>query len=94
MKDLLLLLFSLTGGFAVSGIVSNLYCLLVPKKRRKPLLHCGVMILAGPNVMFENATTSFREKKCSRLAYGFAVCIIGYWAFALGLLAIAIGMKL
>jgi hypothetical protein len=92
MKDLLLLLFATLGGFALSGIAANLYRLLVRKEKRKPLLHYGVMVLAGPNVMFGNATSSFRNKKCSRLAYGLAVCVTGYWAFALGLFVIAVAM--
>jgi hypothetical protein len=92
MKELVLLLFSIFGGFALSGITANLYRLLVQKKHRKPPLHYAVMVLAGPSVMFENATKSFREKKCSRLAYGFSVAITGYWAFALGLLTIQLGL--
>ncbi len=92
MKDLILLLFSTVGGFALSGIAANLYRLLVQKRHRKPPLHYAVMVLAGPSVMFENATSSFRAKKCSRLTYGFSVAITGYWAFALGLLIIQLGM--
>jgi hypothetical protein len=94
MKDFLLLLFSIAGGFALSGIAANLYRVLVPKKRRKALLHYSVMVLAGPNVVLGNATASYRRKGCSPLTYGLAVCLTGYWAFALGLFVIAVGMNL
>jgi len=92
MKDVMLLLFATTAGFAVSGIVANLYRILTTKEQRKRASYYIVMVLAGPSVLFENATKSFRAKKCSRLTYGFAVAITGYWAFALGLLVIQLGI--
>ena len=52
------------------------------------------MALAGPSVLFDNATRSFRSKDCSHTAYGFAVAIAGYWAFALGLAVIDVGLML
>ena len=92
MKDLMILLFATTGGLALSGIAANLYRLLVRKKDRKAVAHYVVMILAGPSVLLENSTKSFRAKKCSRLAYGVAVAVTGYWAFTLGILAIQLGL--
>jgi hypothetical protein len=94
MKDFLLLMFSVTGGLCLSGIAANLYRIAVGKAERKPLLYYSVMVVAGPSTLFENATANYRAKKCSRWAYGLAVCLVGYWAFALGLLTIAIGMHL
>ena len=99
MKDFMLLLFSVTGGLTVSGIVANLYRLLMkqpgPAAQKRPsILYCAVMVLAGPSVLIENATKSVRAKKCSRLAYFFAIALSSYWAFVIGLLTIQIGISI
>ncbi|HVV26676.1 MAG TPA: hypothetical protein VHC40_01800 [Rhizomicrobium sp.] len=96
MRNLELLLFAVAGGLAVSGIVANLYRLLAGKPKSLPanIVYYAVMVLAGPSVLFENSTRSFRKKACSGIAYFVAVAIAGYWAFALGLLAIQIDMAL
>jgi len=52
------------------------------------------MVVAGPNVLFENATLSFRTKACSSFAFWLAAAISAYWSFALGLLIIQIGMAI
>jgi hypothetical protein len=91
LRDFTILMFAVAGGLTLSGIVANLYRLL----GRKPdggaltLFYYLVMVVAGPSVLFENATRSFRAKDCSRLAYGFAVTLAAYWAFALGLLLLS-----
>jgi hypothetical protein len=86
MRAFLLLLFAATGGLVLSGIVANLYRLLARKPRGRPerLLYLGIMVLAGPSVLLDNATRSFRRKDCSRLAYGFALSLCAYWSLALG----------
>jgi hypothetical protein len=90
------LLFAVAGGLTFSGIVANLYRLVArkPQRRAEKLIFYAVMALAGPSVLFDNATRSFRSKDCSRTAYGFAVAIAGYWAFALGLAVIDVGLML
>jgi hypothetical protein len=90
------LLFAVAGGLTLSGIVANLYRLVArkPQRRAETLIFYAVMALAGPSVLFDNATRSFRSKDCSRTAYGFAVAIAGYWAFALGLAVIDVGLML
>ncbi len=96
MKNLLLLLFATTGGLVLSGIVANIYRILA-KKPDGPTgiaAYYAVMVLAGPSVLFENATKSFRTKACSGMAYGFAVAVASYWAFMLGLLIIDISLAL
>jgi hypothetical protein len=87
MRSLVLMLFAVTGGLTLSGIVANAYRLLArqPKSRVATCAHCAVMVVAGPSVLFENATRSFRKKDCSTAAYGFAVAIAAYWSFMLGL---------
>jgi hypothetical protein len=86
MRNILLLLFSLAGGLTLSGIVANIYRLLAgqPVSRAATWTYYGVMVLAGPSVLVDNSTRSFRKKECSRLAYGFALGLAAYWSFMLG----------
>ena len=92
MHDLMVFLFALAGGLTLSGIIANTYRMLAgkPKSISATAVYYGVMVFAGPNVLFENATKSFRKKDCSFLAYGFAIVIASYWAFALGLLVLSV----
>ena len=91
-RYLLLLLFAIAAGLTASGIVANLYRIVArkPQTRAEHFFYYAVMVIAGPSVLFENATKSFRTKDCSRLAYGLAVAITGYWCFALGLLVLSV----
>ena len=86
MHTLILLLFAVASGLALSGIVANLYRLLARKPKGKPerIFYMGVMVVAGPSVLIDNATRSFRRKDCSGMAYGFAVTVTAYWSWALG----------
>jgi len=96
MRQFLLVLFAFAGGLALSGIVANLYRILArrPRSRTAKTVYYTVMVLAGPSVLFENATRSFRKKDCSAPAYGFAVALAGYWAFVIGLMVVDIGLAL
>jgi hypothetical protein len=87
MHALILALFLLAGGLTLSGIVANAYRLVADKPQGMiaTCAYYSVMLLAGPSVLFENSTRSFRKKECSRIAYSFAVSIAAYWAFILGL---------
>lgn len=96
MHTLLLLLFATTGGLVLSGIVANLYR-IVARKPEGPaarLCYLGVMTMAGPSVLIDNATRSYRRKDCSNAAYVFAVGLTVYWAFVLGWLLIALDQHL
>lgn len=86
MRNIMLLLFALSGGLTLSGIVANLYRMLSkkPSGRAATCAHYAVMVLAGPSILFENSTRSFRKKECGRAAYGFALGLALYWAFMLG----------
>lgn len=86
-RDLTVMLFALTGGLTLSGIIANMYRLFAgkPRSRGATLLYYAVMVFAGASVLLENATRSYRKKDCSAPAYGFAVAIVGYWCFILGL---------
>ena len=86
-RDLTVMLFALTGGLTLSGIIANTYRLIAgkPQSRGATILYYAVMVFAGASVLLENATRSYRKKDCSVSAYGFAVAIVGYWCFILGL---------
>jgi hypothetical protein len=86
-----MLLFSMAAGLTLSGIAANLYRLLArkPENIAERVVYFSVMMLAGPSVLFHNATKSFRGKDCSAVAYVFAVSLTGYWSFALGVLIIS-----
>ena len=86
MHTVTLLIFAMACGLALSGIVANLYWLLArkPKGTGERLFYMGVMTLAGPSVLIDNATRSFRRKDCSGAAYAFAVTLTAYWSWALG----------
>ena len=90
------LLFALAGGLTLSGIAANLYRILARKPASRPetMVYYAVMAVAGPSVLFNNATKSFRSRACSTTAYVFAVAVTGYWSFALGLAIMAAFEKL
>jgi hypothetical protein len=94
-RQSLMLLFSLAAGLTISGIAANLYRLLArkPESRPEKLVYLAVMTLAGPSVLFNNATRSFRGKACSAAAYLFAVPLTGYWSFALGAIILSFFTK-
>jgi len=95
-RDILVVLFATLAGFTASGIIANLYRLLAnkPETTSGRVGYFAVMIVAGPNVLFENAATSFRAKACSGFAFWLAAAISAYWSFGLGLFIIQIGMAL
>ena len=87
MRHFTVMLFALAGGLTLSSIVANVYRLVArkPRTRAATWIFYGVMLLAGPSVLLENSTRSFRRKECSRSAYAFAMGLAGYWSFVLGL---------
>jgi hypothetical protein len=95
MQALMTLLFATTGGLVLSGIVANLYRLLArqPKGAPQRVFYLGVMLLAGPSVLIDNATRSYRNKDCSNAAYALAMALTFYWSLALGLLAITLAWR-
>jgi hypothetical protein len=95
-REIMVLLFAVTAGLTLSGITANTYRILArkPQSRGETALYYGVMVLAGASVLLENATRTYRKKDCSAPAYGFAVAIVGYWSFVLGIgvLTLALGV--
>ena len=95
-RDIWVVAFATLAGFTASGILANLYRLLAkkPETTAGQLGYVAVMVVAGPNVLFENAATSFRAKDCSRFAFWLAATVSAYWSFGLGLFIIQVGMAL
>ncbi|HEX2590085.1 MAG TPA: hypothetical protein VHL34_01235 [Rhizomicrobium sp.] len=87
LRDLLVVMFAVTAGFTASGLVANTYRLLArkPETNAEKTAYIAVMVLAGPNVLFENAATSVRAKSCSRVAFFLAAAVTSYWSFVIGL---------
>jgi hypothetical protein len=96
LHSVIVMLFAIVVGFTASGIVANLYRLLVkePKTKAGKTAHLAVMVVAGPNVLFENAAQSFRSKKCSMIAFWLAAAVSGYWSFIIGLFVLNVGVVL
>lgn len=92
MHGLTIILFAIAFGFTASGITSSTYKLVAkkPESLAARIVYAGVMVVAGPNVLFENAANSFKAKKCSSIAFWLAAAIAGYWSFVLGLLLLNI----
>lgn len=86
MQGLSLVLFTTAAGLTLSGIVANLYRLIAAKSKNggEGWIYYPVMVLAGPSVLFDNATRSFRKKECGRMAWAFALSLATYWATVLG----------
>lgn len=96
MRQAVELLFAVAGGLTLSGIAANFYRILArkPTSRAETMVYFAVMTVAGPSVLFNNATRSFRGNACSTAAYVFAITVAGYWSFALGLVILSFYMKL
>jgi len=93
-RDLMVVAFATLGGFAASGILANLYRLVArkPETLAGRVSYIAVMVVAGPNVLFENAANSFKAKDCSRFAFWLAASISAYWSFALGMILIQLAL--
>jgi hypothetical protein len=87
MNGLVVILFAIAVGFTASGITASIYKLVArkPSSLAEQIVYAGVMVLAGPNVLFGNAATWFKAKKCSGIAFWLAAAVAGYWSFAIGL---------
>lgn len=96
LHDALVALFAMTAGFTASGIVANLYRLLVKKAEgfAARIGYVAVMVVAGPSVLFENAARSWRTKACSGVAFWLAAAVCGYWSLALGLFVLELALSI
>jgi hypothetical protein len=96
-RDMMVVLFATTAGFTVSGILANLYRLIVggkPQSLNGRTIYLAIMVLAGPSVLLENAASSLKTKACSRVAFWLAAAIAAYWSFAIGLFVLNVSLAL
>jgi len=96
LRDITILLFALAAGLTLSGIIANIYRVFARKPRchGETILYYGVMVFAGASVLLENATRTYRKKDCSAPAYGFAIAIVGYWCFIMGLGILSVALAI
>lgn len=96
LTEMVALFFSVSAGLTLSGIIANIYRILArkPASRGETALYYGVMVLAGASVLLENATRSYRKKDCSAPAYGFAIALVGYWSFIMGVGILTIALSI
>ncbi len=94
--DILVVLFATTAGFTVSGILANLYSLIVGEAESNAAKNAyyALMVVAGPNVLIEKAADRLKAKACSRVAFWLAVALAAYWSFAIGLFVLELGLSL
>ena len=86
MKSFLIVMYAITCGLTLSGIVANMYRLLArePKNAAQNFVYYAVMVFGGPSVLFDNAARSFRKKECSGLGLAVALGLATWWAMILG----------
>lgn len=97
LEALQVLVFALAIGFVISGIVSNVFALvsdggsafhLAPTSDTRRLLFVGLLIFAGPHILFRAAQRSLRLGDWP-LAYTFACfALCSAWSFAVGYAAL------
>lgn len=94
--DVMVALFVMTAGLTASGIVANLYRVLVGKAAPAGgrALYLAVMVVAGPSVLFDNAARSLSKKQCSSIAFWLAAAIAFYWSLAIGLFVVDLALAL
>ena len=94
LRELTVLLFAVTAGLTLSGIIANIYRIFArkPRGRGETILYYGVMVLAGASVLLENATRTYRKKNCSAHADGFSIALVGYWSFVMGLFVLSVAL--
>jgi hypothetical protein len=96
-RDLTVVLFATLAGFTTSGILANLHRLIVGGKPQTPngrTLYLALMVVAGPNVLLENAANSLKTKACSRAAFWLVAMVAAYWSFAIGLFVLNLSLAL
>ncbi len=94
--DLLAALFLMLAGLTASGIVSNVYRLVVagPGKNTGKGVYFAVMVVAGPTVLFNNAAAAYLKKDCSQVAFWLATALTGYWSLAIGLFVVSVALAI
>jgi hypothetical protein len=94
LHELLVALFIATAGLTASGIVANIYRLIVGKAQPARTLYFAVMVVAGPSVLLDNAARTRLKKECSHIAFWLAAAVALYWSLALGLFVVSVALAL
>jgi hypothetical protein len=84
-------------GFTASGIIENIYRLIFPKVESGSIArtaHIGVMVFAGPSVLFGSSFKAMREQKSSKGAFWLASAVAAYWSLVIGLILLRILLAL
>ncbi len=92
LHDLYVVAFSIATGFTASGIIANVYQLLFPKGESgfAKTAHIGVMVFAGPSILFGSTLKAVRERKSSPGIFWLAAAVSAYWSLVLGLIVLQI----
>jgi hypothetical protein len=95
-RDVIVVLFATLAGFTTSGILANLYRLIAGKAEPQNgrTLYLALMVVAGPNVLLENAVNSLRKKASSRFGFWLVALVACYWSFAIGLFVLNLSLAL
>ena len=91
-----LVLFSITAGFTASGIVANLYrvCGFTTKTTAGRMFRAVILVLAGPNVLFESAMRGRLSKAWNPVSFWLVTAAVLYWSFALGLMVMEVAISI
>jgi hypothetical protein len=96
MHSLWLLLFAMTAGFTASGIIANVYRVSGFKAENTTgrMLQAVVLVVAGPNVLFEKAMRGFLQKEWKPITFWLVTAGVLYWSLALGLIVLEVASRL
>jgi hypothetical protein len=91
-----LFMFAVTAGFTASGIIANVYrvCGLKADNTAGRVLQAAVLVVAGPNVLFEKAMRGFLQKQWKPYTFWLVSAGVFYWSLALGLLVLEVATRL
>ena len=96
MHALWLLLFAITAGFTASGIIANVYrlCGFKAENATGRVIQAVVLVVAGPNVLFEKAMRGLLLKEWKPITFWLVTAGILYWSLALGLIVLEVVSRL
>ena len=96
MHGFFLFMFALTAGFTASGIIANIYrvCGFKAQNTTGRVFQAAVLVVAGPNVLFEKAMRGLLQKEWKPITFWLVSAGVFYWSLALGLLVLEIAVHL
>jgi hypothetical protein len=86
--------FAVTAGFTASGVIANIYrvCGFKAQNTAGRVFQAAVLVVAGPNVLFEKAMRGFLQKEWKPITFWLVSAGVFYWSLALGLLLLEIAI--